>query len=307
MFYLGIDGGGTNTRCALGDAASVLATSVAGGSNVVRVGESEARVAIHAAVRQVCSAANISPDQIRRICIGAAGAARHDVAATVSRILAELTPASVEVVGDMVIALEAAFGSGPGVIAISGTGSIAWGRDTAGRIARAGGWGFAVSDEGSGHWIGRRAVSAVFHAHDDGETTLLTDLVFREWNLSTLDDLVQRANALPPPDFSSLFPLVLSAAGQADPIAHALLTEAATHLARLTSAVIRRLATQPPYVPVAMTGSVFRQSTEIRKVFYNTLLAVFPGLEIRPDPVIPVEGALTRARRTKDTEVPSRD
>jgi glucosamine kinase len=307
MFYLGIDGGGTNTRCALGDEVSILATAVTGGSNVVRVGEAPAREAIHAAVRQACSAAGISPDQICRICIGAAGAARPDVAATIRGILAELTPASVEVVGDMVIALEAAFGSGPGVIAIAGTGSIAWGRDTAGRIARAGGWGFAISDEGSGHWIGRRAVSAVFHAYDDSEKTLLTELIFREWNLSTLDDLVQRANALSPPDFSRLFPLVLSAAEQADPIARSLLTEAATHLARLTAAVIRLLAAQPPYVPVAMTGSVFRQSPGIRKVFYNTLQAAFPGLEVRPDPIVPVEGALARARRTDDTELPSRD
>ena len=58
------------------------------------------------------------------------------------------------------IALEAAFGSGPGVIVIAGTGSIAYGRNREGQTARAGGWGFAISDEGSGHWIGRTAVAA---------------------------------------------------------------------------------------------------------------------------------------------------
>ncbi len=300
MYYIGIDGGGTKTRCALGDESSLLATSTVGGSNVVRLGEVQAREAIHAAVRQVCSTANITPDKIHRICIGAAGAARPEIAAKLRAILAALTPAPVEVVGDMVIALEAAFGSGPGVIAIAGTGSIAWGRDARGRIARAGGWGFAISDEGSGHWIGRRAVSAILRAHDEEQATILSGLILQEWNLATLDELVQKANSTPPPDFPRLFPVVLRAAQQDDVVAHTLLTEAAHHLSNLTAAVIRRLAARPPYVPVAMTGSVFRQSTDIRKVFYNTLQATFPGLEICPNPAVPVEGALARARRGTD-------
>lgn len=306
MFYLGIDGGGTKTRCTLGDESSVRASSTVGGSNVIRLGEAQAREALQAAVRQACSAANVSPDQIRSVCIGAAGAARPEIAAKIRSILAEVTPASVEVVGDMVIALEAAFGAGPGVIAIAGTGSIVWGRDAAGRTARAGGWGFAISDEGSGHWIGRRAVSAILHARDDDESTALTDLVLREWNLASLDELVQKANALPPPDFPRLFPLALRAVETNDRIAQVLLVEAATHLSNLTSTVIRRLAPQPPYVPVAITGSVFRQSNDVRKVFYNTLQAAFPGLEIRPNPAVPVEGALARARRGHELDPASR-
>ncbi|MBZ5655941.1 MAG: hypothetical protein LAO56_11785 [Acidobacteriia bacterium] len=296
-FYLGIDGGGTKTRCALGDEASVLASSVSGGSNVVRVGEAQAREALHAAVREACADAKISPEEIRAICIGAAGAARPEMAAMVRRILAELTPATVEVVGDMVIALEAACGSGPGVIAIAGTGSIVHGRDATGHTVRAGGWGFAISDEGSGHWIGRRAVSAILHAHDAEGTTLLRDMVLQAWSLATLDQLVQKANSFPPPEFPRLFPVVLRAAEQSDSVARSLLVDAAHCLSDLTVAVIRRLAPQPPYVPVAMTGSVFRQSAVVREVFYNTLQGTFPGLDVRPDPVVPVEGALARARR----------
>ena len=296
-FYLGIDGGGTKTRCAIGDDTSVLATSVSGGSNVVRLGEARAREALHAAVLQACAEVKISPEKIRAICIGAAGAARPAMAASVRRILAEITPAVVEVVGDMEIALEAAFGSGPGVITIAGTGSIVYGRDATGRTVRAGGWGFAISDEGSGHWIGRRAISAILRAHDEGQATLLTAGVLHEWNLSGLDELVQKANSLPPPEFPRLFPVVLHASEKADPIACSLLTDAGTCLSNLTATVIRRLAAQPPYAPVAMTGSVFRQSMSVREVFYNTLRGTFPGIDVRPNPVVPVEGALARARR----------
>ncbi len=302
MYYLGIDGGGTKTRCALGDETRVLATSIVGGSNMVRLGEARAREAIHAGVRQVCATANILPDQIRSVSIGAAGAARAEIAAKIRAILAEVTPASVEVVGDMVIALEAAFGSGPGVIAIAGTGSIVWGRDAAGHAARAGGWGFAVSDEGSGHWIGRRAVSAILCSYDESQPTVLTEMVLDAWNLASLDELVQKANSLPPPEFPRLFPVVLRAAEQGDGAALSVLGEAATHLSNLAAMVIRRVAAQPPYVPVAMTGSVFRQSSDVRRVFYNSLQGTFPGIEIRSNPVVPVGGALARARRAGEAK-----
>ena len=296
-FYLGIDGGGTKTRCALGDETTVLASSMSGGSNVVRVGEAKAREALHTAVRQVCETAKINPDQIGKICVGAAGAARPEIAAKIRSILADLTPAAVEVVGDMVIALEAAFGSSPGVIAIAGTGSIVWGRNAAGRTARAGGWGFAISDEGSGQWIGRRAISDILQVHDEGQETALTAMVLRAWNLTTLDELVQKANSFPPPEFPRLFPVVLSAAEQSDPTARKLLADAAARLANLTAMVIRRLAAPPPYAPVAMTGSVFRKAAEVRQVFSNSLQTAFPGIEVRPTLVDPVEGALALARR----------
>jgi N-acetylglucosamine kinase-like BadF-type ATPase len=275
-----------------------------GGCNIVRVGQAQAREALHTAVRQVCTTAKISPDQIRAICVGAAGAARPEIAAAIRNILAELIPGSVqniEVVGDTVIALEAAFGAGPGVIAIAGTGSIAYGRDAVGRTVRAGGWGFAVSDEGSGHWIGRRAVSAILSARDEGLETALTAMVLQTWKLTTIDELVQHANSTPPPDFPRLFPIVLRAADQADSIARELLSDAGAKLAELAAIVIRRLAPHAPadMLPVAMTGSVFRQSACVRQVFYHALQTNFSGIDVRPDLANPVEGALARARATR--------
>jgi N-acetylglucosamine kinase-like BadF-type ATPase len=312
-YYLGIDGGGTKTRCVLADETTVLAKAMSGGSNIVRLGETQAREALHTAIRQVCATANISPAQIHAVCIGAAGAARPEIVAKIRSILSELipgtTPANIEVVGDAVIALEAAFGAGPGVIAIAGTGSIVYGRDAAGHTARAGGWGFAISDEGSGHWIGRRAISSILSARDQGRETALTDMVLQAWKLNTIDELVQQANSTPPPDFPRLFPIVLHAADEADCTARDLLADAGVKLATLAAIVVRRLAPRAPegmismetipkaMIPVAMTGSVLRQSPDVRQVFYNTLQASFPGIDVRQDLVDPVEGTLARAKR----------
>jgi N-acetylglucosamine kinase-like BadF-type ATPase len=315
-YYLGIDGGGTKTRCVLGDEMTVLATAMSGGSNIIRLGETQAREALHTAIRQVCATANLSPAQISAVCIGAAGADRPEIVAKIRMILAELISETahetalpkIEVVGDMTIALEAACGAGPGVIAIAGTGSIAYGRAATGHTARAGGWGFAVSDEGSGHWIGRRAVSAILSAHDQGLETTLSARVLQAWKLNTLDELVQQANSTPPPDFPRLFPIVLRAADEDDSVARSLLTDAGAKLGSLAAIVVHRLANNTPAamltgsmipvatLPVAMTGSVFRQSPDVRRVFYNTLQTSLPGIDVRQDIVDPIEGALARAR-----------
>jgi N-acetylglucosamine kinase-like BadF-type ATPase len=314
-YYLGIDGGGTKTRCVLADETTVFAKAMTGGSNIVRLGEVQAREAIHTAIRQACADAKISPGQIRAVCIGAAGAARPEIAAKIRSILADVIPertpeiagTNIEVVGDTEIALEAAFGRGPGVIAIAGTGTIAYGRDAAGHTARAGGWGFAVSDEGSGHWIGRRAISAILNARDQGLETALTAMVLQAWKLTTIDELVQQSNSTPPPDFPRLFPIVLRAADEADFIARELLSDAGAKLAALAAIVVRRLARHDApeamlpeaMLPIAMTGSVFRQSLVVRQVFYNTLQTSFPSIDMRQDLANPVEGALARARATR--------
>ena len=158
-YYLGIDGGGTKTTCAVGDETQLLATAIAGPSNIVRVGETQTRESLQQSVRQACAAAGISAAQVSRSCVGGSGAARPELASIVRGILAEILSSPIDVVGDMQIALEAAFDNGPGVIVIAGTGSIAFGRDRQGKTIRAGGWGFAIGDEGSAHWIGRSAVA----------------------------------------------------------------------------------------------------------------------------------------------------
>jgi N-acetylglucosamine kinase-like BadF-type ATPase len=128
-------------------------------------------------------------------------------------------------------------------------------------------------------------------------------MVLQQWNLKNLDELVQTANATPPPEFPQLFPVVLRASEVGDPLARSILTDAGERLAGLVVMVIKRLLPHPPHAPVAMTGSVFRQSAEVRQVFYNQLQQRFPGLGIRNELVEPVEGALALARKLGRSKV----
>lgn len=301
-YYLGIDGGGTKTTCAVGDESQLLATATAGPSNIVRVGEMQARESLHQAVRQACAAAGITSSDISCTCLGGAGAARPEIAATARRFLAEIIPTPIEVVGDLQIALEAAFGPGPGVVVNAGTGSFAFGRDAAGKTLRAGGWGFAIGDEGSAHWIGRDAIRAVLRAADrlgpaQVESTDTARALLQIWDVKSITDLALAANAIPPPDFAQLFPAV--SAGK-DSLAVSVLASAGLELAKLAAVVIDRLsAADTRIVPVAMTGGVFRHAPLVRETFYNELRKLEPRTEIRSQLVEPVDGALQIARRSK--------
>ena len=304
-YYLGIDGGGTKTTCAVGDATNLLATATAGASNVVRVGEAQARASLHQSVRQACAAAGISPEQIAHTCVGGSGAAHPELASTVREFLAEILLTPIEVVGDMEIALEAAFGSGPGVTVIAGTGSIAFGRDRQGRTVRAGGWGFAIGDEGSAHWIGRTAVSTILRASDRGDETaysVLAAALFKVWKVTSLPDLARVANSIPPPDFAALFRAV---ADSGDDLAKDVLTAAGRELAEVAALVIGRLFGKDDSgsVRVAMTGGVFRHAAIVRGVFYNELRRLDARAEINSRVVDPVEGALRMARRASQNRV----
>jgi glucosamine kinase len=309
-YYLGIDGGGTKTTCVVGDESSLLATVTVGGSNITRVGEAGARAALHQAIREACGAARINLQQVSCACIGAAGAGRSEIADTVRKIVAEIISGKIEVVGDMEIALAAAFGAGPGVIVIAGTGSIAFGRDAPGRTARAGGWGFAVSDEGSAHWIGREAVRAVLRAADQSggdqaerESSGLAERLFRELKTSgRLDSLPQLARAAnSDPDFAALFPAVLAAAEAGDAVARKVIGGGSHELAQLAAIVLRRLFSgqrSPALsVPMAMAGGVFRHAAMIRELFYNEVRAANPNVVLNPEVVDPVHGALQMARK----------
>jgi N-acetylglucosamine kinase-like BadF-type ATPase len=147
-------------------------------------------------------------------------------------------------------------------------------------------------------------------AHDRSIETALTNLAIKCWRLNSMDELVQYANSTPPPDFPRLFPVVVRAADEGDSVAREVLAEAGSKLAALTALVMRRLVSRnsqsqesnpkiQQLLPVATTGSVFRQSIHVRQTFNNYLKKEFLGIEIRQDFGEPVDGAIARARALK--------
>ena len=109
------------------------------------------------------------------------------------------------------IALEAAFGNGPGVIVIAGTGSIAYGRNAKVR-QRAPVVGASPSptrDRATGSVAPRLPPPCGAWDEEPGQNVPLIEILMKSWRLETIEQLVLAANATPPPDFAALFPAVL--------------------------------------------------------------------------------------------------
>jgi glucosamine kinase len=296
-YFLGIDGGGTKTRCVLGDENSVLGSGTGPGCSILRVGEACARDSLAGAIHEACVQAGVAPQQIARTCAGVTGAGDDGIASLIQRLLIEILGGAIEVVGDMEIALESAFAGGPGIVLIAGTGSIAYGRNKNGETARASGWGRMISDEGSGHWIGLEALRTSLRAYDDGQNPkLLLDLM-RQMDTRTVHDLAVIVNSDATRDFASLFPVVLSAAEDGDPVANALLERAGRELAITVAALCKRLFPDADEIPIATHGGVFASSEKVENSFTKNLGELCPHahrVEVDVDPAL---GALNRARR----------
>src|SRR5215469_15893831 len=214
-YSLGFDGGGTKTDCVLLDESGAIAGQGRGGpANPLRVGYDQAFASLREAGAQAISAAKIRTTGVTRVCAGLAGAGRKSVIRRMMVFLAQEFPAALtQVATDYEIALEAAAGSGPGVVLIAGTGSVAFGRNAAGETARAGGYGAWVGDEGSAFEIGRRAFSAMARARDsDAPATLLAETIPAALQSSDWDDLLLRSMKTPDEFFPKLFPVVIETA-----------------------------------------------------------------------------------------------
>jgi glucosamine kinase len=295
-FFLGIDGGGTKTRCIVGDEKSQLGAGSSSSSKVQRVGEACARDALAAVVHEACVQAGISPRQIARTCAGITGSARREIAVLMRNLTSSIVGGQVEIVGDVEIAFEDAFAARPGVVVIAGTGSIAYGRNSKGETARAGGWGYAVSDEGSGHWIGVEAVRAALRARDRGDHSVSLDDFMAGLGARDFEDFIVRLNGSPQIDFAPLFPVVLAASENGDPIASEILTSAGRELADLAGTVIERLFGEQSIL-VAIHGGVLVSSTIVRNRFAGELKSRHPLAAFLDREVDPARGALQRARR----------
>lgn len=299
-YSLGLDGGGTKTECAVLDAnGQVAGQGVAGPSNPLRIGFDAAAGALTLAARAALTSAGVQTTQVVSVCAGLAGAGGPSVASRVSAFLAaEFPHAFVHATTDLEIALEAAVGAGPGVVLIAGTGSSAYGRNAAGKTARAGGHGRWLGDEGSAFDIGRRALAAVALARDEGEPPMrLAERIFAALECSDWDDLTERIAQSPDEVFPVIFPVVIEAAEAGDRVARDILLDAATALASLADIVIRQLGLADGEFVLAISGGALGRSALLDWPLERSLLHFAPRARIGPLRVSPAIGAARLAKR----------
>jgi N-acetylglucosamine kinase-like BadF-type ATPase len=299
-FFLGFDGGGTKTDGAIVDSEGrILAEARAGPSNPTRIGFSKACASLGEAAHLTLVAAGVAPELVRAVCAGMAGAARPQAARRMAKFLERAFPqADVRVTTDLEIALEAAVGSGEGIVLVAGTGSAAFGRNRAGTTARAGGEGPKKGDAGSAFDIGRRAFEAALRAHgEQGPPTLLSEAILNALSCRDWDLLVQLGAENPDALFPGIFPMVIEVAEAGDSPAREILASAARALAGLVRSVSDSLGLTGKEVVIAKSGGAFGQSALLDTAVEEHIKALVPRARINPLRIAPSLAAAEMARQ----------
>jgi N-acetylglucosamine kinase-like BadF-type ATPase len=298
MFHvLGIDAGGTKTVCLLADdQGQIIAEARRGGANLQAVGELEVEKVLHEVMEEAIGNRAVAP---AAICLGIAGVDRPNDSAVVRGIMRRIGhKARVVVVNDALVALEAGAPGQPGIVVISGTGSISYGRNAKGQAARSGGWGYVLGDEGSGYWIGRAALRAVLRQADKrGPVTALSELLLKHFGVAQAQELIYQVynTNLKPTAIGALAKCVQSAFSQGDPVAIGILRGAANELEAFALAVARRLElVGEPFVFI-LAGGIFRAVPWLEQELERRLPVAAPGSWVRLLDREPAIGAVALA------------
>ena len=301
---LGIDGGGTHTRASILSGGRLVAHAESGSIKRLRVGAEAAEEHLRALLKEVYAQAGVAG--VQAASVGVASASMPGITEWITAVFNDFGVERSEVVGDEVIALDAAFHGGPGILQIAGTGSNTIGRAPDGSRESAGGWSSRLGDEGSGYWIGLHGVRWALRALDHGEPTQILEKVGEIWATPELNDLVNVGNSTPGPDFAALAPTINELAEAGDPVALSVVQQAAADLVDfvlLVRAKLRRKHGIAGEVPVAWTGGVVEKMAIVREAFFAGLHAAAPEMPVGREAVVSLDGALWRAKRLADSEV----
>jgi N-acetylglucosamine kinase-like BadF-type ATPase len=276
----------------------VLGVGVGGPCNHVGAAEARQKLVrvVGECVGKACSAAGLDPATVSfaAACFGMSGGPDDK-----QGILAEvLRTGKLIATTDMVTGLAGATAGAPGIVGNSGTGSFAFGRNGAGRTARAGGWGHIFGDEGSAFDVARQALRAAVRMEEGwGPPTALHQMLLDATGDRTANGALHLfyTPEWPRSRVATLARLVDQAAVSGDEVAREIMANAAQELATLTGAVRRQLFAPGEPVAVAYIGGVFRSGALLER--YRMLVELEAGVHCGPPLFGPAAGALLEAYR----------
>lgn len=266
-YFVGIDGGGSGVRVVVTQANLVVAGEAVGATvNPNLIGLEVAKQTIHSTVVQALAAANLTARDVVAVGAGIAGADSRHSEKWVREVVSDILPyALVYPSSDHEIALVGSHGQRRGILILSGTGSLASGVGSSGHYIVIGARGYLLGDEGSGYWIGMEGLKAAVRGDDGrGQQTILTDVILKNLNLATVDDLIPwlyRSGKNRTKEIAAFASSVIEMAEQGDPVATAIVSSAADELALAVRTLHFHLRMEQ--LPIAFAGGLLRSENPL--------------------------------------------
>lgn len=287
-YVIGIDGGATKTLLKISDLQGNLLSVCEGSpSNINSMSKDDIICNLTNVIENGISKIGESKADCRAICLGTAGAGRDEEKNILKEIIKNIGFQGCDkiiVADDAITALYAGNGEGKGIVLISGTGSICYGRNDKGELCRCGGWGHIIGDEGSGYYIGLRALNLIMKSFDGREReTLLTPIILKHIELNKPEDIINYVyrSGKGKKEIASLAKCVDEAYLQGDSLAEEILEDASTQLYLCTETVVEKLGFSKKPVKIIINGSVITKNKYINEKYSHMIRKHYPLAEVR--------------------------
>jgi len=306
MLFIGIDGGGTKTKCVLADDNLKIISSAEGkASNPLAVGFDNSTEVLTKLIKQVLSKKKSAKDI--SIVAGIAGCGREAHAQHLKVFLENelkkhgINFESLKIVSDAEIAFEGALGGKCGALLIAGTGSILLGKNNKGDFFRTGGYGKIIGDEGSGFSIGRKGLNAVAKYLDGrGEKTILAEYLMKEFGIKNKNDLITSVYSKDF-DIACTAKFVINSAGKGDKVCRQILNEEIEELILHIKAFQKEI-NEKKYT-LSLSGSLLTNKNFYSQEFKREIAKQLKGIKIKRAKYPPEIGAVILAKKTFLTNI----
>ncbi|KQX65860.1 MULTISPECIES: N-acetylglucosamine kinase [unclassified Paenibacillus] len=311
--FLAVDGGGTKSLCYFFDEhGQIRGQGRSGSCNYQGVGkEAAVRELIHAIRNaledgKLVGNGEVGETELETDCaaLGIAGLDteydRRIILALVEEALQHLRIYAKRLIieNDGFAALLGATNGQPGILMIAGTGSIVYGVNDQGVVARAGGWGHRVGDEGSGYWIGKQAIIHILKTWD-GRTApnKLADHILPYLDLKNPEDLFNWTynSNYSVEKVAELSSLVSQAHTQGDQVAKSIMIQAAEQLFTCAKAVIERINLYRQPFQIILQGGVLQNNAFVREYITSQFNTFAPSGQIENKNKEPIFGMMALA------------
>ncbi|MBI9072756.1 MAG: hypothetical protein JEY94_14235 [Melioribacteraceae bacterium] len=301
-YLIGMDGGGTKTKCVITDFEYNVQHECTGGPSTFLINGTETvSETLYKLITECKEKLSIGFSDIKSIVLGTTGAGRRSDAERMENAFklycdnkgVELKNFSVE--SDARIALEGAFSGKPGSIFIAGTGSIMFGKDIEGEIHRVGGFGRFIGDEGSGYMLGKLGLTAVAKELDGrGISTMLTKMIAAQFGITEAPQLIieiYKNNF----DIASVAPLVIEAAEKEDEICSEIVDHEVEELVLHIRAMKEKITEKRFYL--SLIGGTITTDNYYARLFKEKVFKLFPDVFIKDADYPPELGAVIMAKK----------
>ncbi len=298
-YYLGIDSGGTKTKFTLADKqGNIVCNVMSQTTNYLQIGYDLVASNLQEGIQDLLETSKIKKEEIAKTFIGLAsyGEIKADSDKVEACLKKGLDGLNFIAGNDNLCGWSGSLAGKPGINIVSGTGSIAYGRNAKNQEIRCGGWGhYFGCDEGSAYWIGSRLVKEFTHQSDGRSAkTMLYDYFVSNYMLRDdfdLLDLMVNQWKMDRTKIAQLCRTATELAQMGDKVALDIFDDAGRELANMVNTCIHQIEFGD-HVAVSYSGGVFKSGDLILKPMKKYL---HPSAVLTPPKFEPAIGGVILA------------